>query len=212
MRWNKALLACLTVTLAAGWTSAQPSLESDGPREGYYAERYEGDKAVRVEARTARQLQTVLGLSRTVLSERVGFGRGPIEVVISEDNLEALEELGFDVEILIDDVQGAIDAEREEIERLRAQRDTQWYETYHPLNEIYDYIDGLVAAHPGLASQEVVGQSLQGRDIVGMRVTAPGDPSGRVQVAINGCQHAREWVSPTTVLFVVEQLLEGYGN
>jgi len=212
MRWNKALLACLTVTMAAGWTSAQPQPEGDLPREGYYAERYEGDKAIRVEPRTARQLQTVLGLSRTVLSERVGFGRGPIEVVISEDNFAALEELGFDVEILIDDVQAAIDAEREEIERLRAQRDLEWYETYHPLNEIYDYIDELVTGNPTLASQEVLGRSVQGRDIVGLRITAPGDPSGRVQVAINGCQHAREWVSPTTVLFVVEQLLNGYGN
>ena len=212
MRWNKALLACLTVTMAAGWTSAQPQPEGDLPREGYYAERYDGDKAIRVEPRTARQLQTVLGLSRTVLSERVGFGRGPIEVVISEDNFAALEGLGFDVEILIDDVQAAIDAEREEIERLRAQRDIEWYETYHPLNEIYDYIDELVTANPTLASQDVLGQSVQGRDIVGLRITAPGDPSGRVQVAINGCQHAREWVSPTTVLFVVEQLLNGYGN
>ncbi|MFG0243377.1 MAG: M14 family zinc carboxypeptidase [Phycisphaerales bacterium JB054] len=212
MRWNKALLACLTVTLAAGWTSAQPQPQGDLPGEGYYAERYEGDKAIRVEARTARRLQTVLGLSRTVLSERVGFGRGPIEVVMSEDNLAALEGLGFDVEILIDDVQAAIDAEREEIERLRAQRDIQWYETYHPLDEMYDYIDDLVTANPTLASQEVLGQSVQGRDIIGLRITAPGDPSGRVQVAINGCQHAREWVSPTTVLFVVEQLLNGYGN
>ena len=212
MRLNKALLACLTVSMAAGGIFAQLQPEGDLPREGYYAERYDGDKAIRVEARTARQLQTVLGLSRTVLSERVGFGRGAIEVVMSEDNLAALEELGFDVEILIDDVQAAIDAEREEIERLRAQRDITWYETYHPLSEIYTYIDDLVTDNPTLASQEVIGQSLQGRDIVGMRITAPGDPSGRVQVAINGCQHAREWVSPTTVLFVVEELLNGYGN
>jgi hypothetical protein len=157
-------------------------------------------------------LQTVLGLSRTVLSERVGYGRGPIEIVVSEDNLAALEALGLDAEILIDDVQAAIDAEREEIERLRAQRDITWYETYHPLAEIYTYIDDLVTDNPTLASQEVIGQSIQGRDIVGLRITAPGDPSGRVQVAINGCQHAREWVSPTTVLFVTEQLLDGYGN
>lgn len=212
MRWNKALLACLTVTLTAGWTVAQPQVQGDQPVDGYYIERYEGDKAIRIQANTVRELQAVLGLSRTVLSERVGAGRGPIEVVVSEENLAALEAMGLEFEVLIDDVQAAIDAEREEIERLRAQRDITWYETYHPLSEINSYIAGLVADNPALASQEVVGQSVQGRDIIGLRITAPGDPSNRVQVAINGCQHAREWVSPTTVLFVVEQLLDGYGN
>ncbi len=212
MRWMKALLACLVVITAAGLAFGQGQLDSEPPKDGYYTERYEGDKAIRVVPRTAREMQILMDLSRALLSERVGFGRGPIDVVVSEENFDTLEALGLEIEVLIDDVQAAIDAERAEIERLRAQRDITWYETYHPLADIYTYIDQLVLDNPTLATKEVIGQSIQGRDIVAMRITAPGDPSGRVQVAINGCQHAREWVSPATVLFVTEQLLEGYGS
>jgi murein tripeptide amidase MpaA len=188
------------------------SQEGVGPAAGFYAERYEGDRAVRVTPTTQRELRAVLGLSRVVLSERVGVGRRPVDVVVSPEAFEALVGMGLEVEVLIEDVQGAIDAERAEIERRRRLRDLTWYENYHPLEDIYLYIDGLVADHPGLASSEVVGQSIQGRDIVAMRITGPGDPGGRAQVVINACQHAREWVSPPTVLFAAESLLNGYGT
>ncbi len=204
MRWTQRVLVGLAVALATGVSWAQDRADE--------RVRYDGDKAVRVAPRTTRELRTVLGLSRTVLSERVGIGRAPIEVVVTDEALRALRALGLEVEILVEDVQAAIDAERAEIERRNAMRDITWYENYHTLDEITAYVGQLAADHPAMATTEVIGASLEGRDMVALRVTGPGDPSARVQVVYNACQHAREWVSPPTVIYAAEQLLTSYGD
>jgi len=50
-----------------------------------------------------------------------------------------------------------------------------------------------------------IGKSIQGRDLPGL-VISIGDPSTKKKIFFNGGQHAREWVSPATVLYIADQL------
>ena len=75
-------------------------------------------------------------------------------------------------------------------------------------------MDALAADHPNLMQTQVIGQSVQGRDIVAARVTAgaPGVADGtRPAVLFIGLQHAREWISGEVPRRLLLSLLAGYG-
>src|SRR5581483_4225828 len=75
-------------------------------------------------------------------------------------------------------------------------------------------IDALAAEHPDLVRTEVIGKSVQGRDIVAVRVTA-GAPhvadGARPAVLYLALQHAREWISGEVDRRLLRSMVEGYG-
>jgi len=172
--------------------------------------RYDGHAVVEVTPENAGQLESALAAAETLWSERVGIG--PIHLVADEAQRESLRELGLAPRVVIENVQGLIDAERAQIEALGPQGGDDFFLTYHPLDEIIERVDQLVQAHPALATRSVIGQSLEGREIVAVDITGPGDASERPALIFNGCQHAREWISPAAVTFFLESMLEGYGD
>ncbi|KAJ9061299.1 hypothetical protein DSO57_1022094 [Entomophthora muscae] len=60
-------------------------------------------------------------------------------------------------------------------------------------------------SHPGLATFiPSIGRSVEGRDLFAFKIsTGP----GRRSIWINGGIHAREWISPAAVLYIINQLL-----
>jgi len=75
-------------------------------------------------------------------------------------------------------------------------------------------IDALAAAHPDLVRTHVIGHSVQGREIVAVRVTggAPKVPDGtRPAVLYIGLQHAREWISGEVTRRLLRSVVAGYG-
>jgi hypothetical protein len=75
-------------------------------------------------------------------------------------------------------------------------------------------IDALAAAHPDLVRTEVVGHSVQGREIIAVRVTGgvSSVPDGaRPAVLYIALQHAREWISGEVTRRFLRSLVEGYG-
>ena len=206
--------ACLGVSMAHGQTAVHP--EAGGPGAGAppgvppAMVRYDGHKVVRVTVTTPRELLVATTLAESVWSE--GSGIGTFDIQLSPKGYEQLVKEGLPHRVLIADLQALTDAQFAEIERLRQLRDTAWFQNYHTLAEIHAYIDQLAAAYPQLASSFVVGTSLEGRQIKGLRVTGPGDTSNRSAAFYNGGQHAREWVSPATVMYIGEKLLTGYGS
>ena len=76
-------------------------------------------------------------------------------------------------------------------------------------------IDALAAAHPDLVTTEVIGHSVEGRDIVAVRVTAgaPRIPAGaRPAVLYISLQHAREWISGEVTRRLLHSAVETYGT
>ena len=184
---------------AAGLASAQPV-------------RYDGHRAVRAQVRSAADLKTVLALTDDVWSHRTGMG-GPLDVRMSPEQLARLASTGIPFSILQDNIQAQIDREAEQIRRGGGNADGPgWFGTYHDLDAVRTYCQDLAAQYPAMATYQVAGQSLLHKDIFALRVTGPGDSSGRVQILLNGGQHAREWVSVSTVMYIADQLLSRYGS
>ncbi|MEE8601812.1 M14 family zinc carboxypeptidase [Euzebya tangerina] len=76
-------------------------------------------------------------------------------------------------------------------------------------------VDDLVAAYPDITERITIGQSLNGQDIVAVRVT--GDPDGTEigdlpAVLYQATQHAREWIAPEVNRRLLRYVLENYDS
>jgi hypothetical protein len=197
----------LLAFLLAGSQGAQLSAQTP---PGFYA----GQMVVRANVTDARQLMQVAGLTESFWSHRIGLGE--LDLQVTAEAQRALVELGIQHQILIPDLQKLVDDERRQIEQTASREDAQWYETYRPLAEINAYGLALVNAQPTLATRQQVGTSLEGRPIWALRLSSPdlpGNPrSTRPQLVFNACQHAREWVTPPTALYLAERLLADHAT
>ncbi|MEE8142206.1 MAG: M14 metallopeptidase family protein, partial [Planctomycetota bacterium] len=81
-----------------------------------------------------------------------------------------------------------------------------WYDDYKTYDEVNTRLLGLESSFRDLATVFEVGVSIEGRSIYGIRISS--DASEKPAFVIQGCQHAREWVTVMTVTYIAETLLE----
>lgn len=94
-----------------------------------------------------------------------------------------------------------------------SESDAQWFDDYKSLGQIYSRLDQNLVDHGTIMSGEVIGQSWEGRDIRAVKLRGTGGTkSVRPAVVLNGTVHAREWISPMTNMYGLEQLADGYGS
>jgi carboxypeptidase A2/carboxypeptidase A1 len=187
-------------------------------------ERFDGYQHLRVRVESVRDLRTLASLG-AIEAACHGAGIGPSDFIVPPGAAALLDAAGIAYSVLNPNIQHAIDAERAAYDRARAAADAagawdlgaaglrgpDWFSTYHPYDEISDFINALVQAYPALASRFSVGPSLQQRDIFGIRLRA-GPPGDRPQVLLNSMQHAREWAAGSSTLWIARTLLAGYGS
>lgn len=166
--------------------------------------RYDGHKVVRANIRTARDLRTMETLSPDCWTH--GSGIGKVDYRIPPDAMEALDASGIEYEVLIENVQTLIDAEKQ------GNGQDGWYDQYHTLAEIEAHLQELVDTYPTLAETIVIGTSLEGRPIRGIRIVGAGGSGGKPDVMYAGGIHAREWITTMAMPYLAETLLTSYGT
>lgn len=75
---------------------------------------------------------------------------------------------------------------------------------YYPLDHIYKWMNDLLLKYPEHLTPIVAGSSYEKRKILGIRLSKKVNNTG---VFIEGGMHAREWISPATVTFILNELL-----
>ncbi len=92
------------------------------------------------------------------------------------------------------------------------------YEVYHsfdePLNGIRAQLQEIAATYPHIAQLKTIGNSLQNRPMLVMRLTNEkvGKKEGKPQVLFVGTHHAREWVATEMSMRLVKYLTANYGT
>ena len=134
-----------------------------------------------------------------------------IEFAISENDLSILDNLGYDYEIIHDDLQ-----------RFYESRLTQNYTRefglgsmggYYTLEEAVQRLDDIHEEYPEFVSEKIsLGQSFQGRDIYAIKVSANVDiDEDEAEVLYTGMHHAREPMSFMNLYYFIYWILENYG-
>jgi murein tripeptide amidase MpaA len=131
-----------------------------------------------------------------------------IDVRIAPDQWELLKAIGVEYEVIIPDVQYLIDQEDQYTANLKP--DASFFDNYQKYEAIVDYLKTLAVTYPDLTTYVAsIGKTIQGRDIPAIRIgTKP--TTNKPQLFVSGGQHAREWISPATVLYIVTDLLETF--
>lgn len=209
IRGRAPLAACVCLlTLACGMPASAQDLASAPVVE----RPYEGMRLVQVMPDEAR-IEAAMDAAQTVWTHRPGVGR-ELQLVVDEAGLARLSELGLSPVTLIENVQDVVDAHLAEVHERRAQRGAGWYDSFRTYSEIVSHVEALASSRPDLASTGVFGSSIEGRDLVRITITGPDQPGNMAEarpvVLFNGCQHAREWISPMTVTYLAEELIGQY--
>lgn len=82
--------------------------------------------------------------------------------------------------------------------------------TFPRYDEIVAWMSDLVAEYPEIASTFSIGSTYEGRP---MQVLQLGAGSGnKWKMWLDAGMHAREWIAPTTAIYIIDQLVHGWEN
>ncbi|XP_066995073.2 zinc carboxypeptidase [Anabrus simplex] len=76
--------------------------------------------------------------------------------------------------------------------------------SYQPLSQINNWLDSQAKEYPNVVTTLIGGRSFEEREIRGIKISYK---SGNRGVFLEGGIHGREWISPATVTYIVNQLL-----
>ncbi len=137
-------------------------------------------------------------------------GKVRLDAVITEDQAEALRAEGLSVRVK--KINGRTASEEARLQNLAG------YDAYRSYSEpggIADELRAAAAAHPRISKLVTIGQTVQGQDILALKVTRKANrlkDGRRPSVLYAGAQHAREWITPEMVRRLMHHYLDGYGS
>ncbi|KAJ9594113.1 hypothetical protein L9F63_014429 [Diploptera punctata] len=179
---------------------------------------YEGSKLLKVTAPSDEKKEALRTLEDTEGVEvwmTIAANSSTMDVLVKPESAdkvkEFLDENGLQFDVVIDDLQAAIDAENpspspEEMEELEGRKGHRmtWH-SYHRLADIHGFLDYLAQTYPQLVSVETIGNSIEGRPLKVVKISGqPGSPA----IWLDGGIHAREWISPASVTYIISELVE----
>lgn len=130
-----------------------------------------------------------------------------IEILVAPEWIPALEAVAeFEnakTQILVEDYSKIISNEKEYLTKKTGFSFT----AYHDVNEIYDYLGSISKAHSNWTEVIVGGESYEGRKIKGIRINTPTGEDRKPVIFIESGIHAREWITPATTTYFINQLL-----
>ncbi|XP_063971703.1 carboxypeptidase B-like [Lytechinus pictus] len=193
----------------------------------FVSAKYEGHQVWRMKPTTERQM-TWLNYIEENMDEFdfwTSVSRIPgrhVDIMVqpnSQINLRMLlkqEELDF--EIMIDDVSTLVANQMDEIRTRRESehsfgiRSTSFdYNNYHEYEEIKQWVLDTANENSDIITAFLLGTSYEGRDIYGLRIRGTGSQNPYPKaVWFEGGIHAREWISPATVMGFTHKLIEEY--
>lgn len=113
--------------------------------------------------------------------------------------------------ILINDVEPTLQHEKESIKKSRAKRsvldDGPNFSLYWTFEEMETYSIRLAQQYPHIVKREVIGKSIEGRDMFALKVSSGATFGKKPIIFIDTGTHAREWIGPHTTLYFINQLV-----
>jgi murein tripeptide amidase MpaA len=134
------------------------------------------------------------------------FSLGNVDVQMTNEVYqsfrEVLDKRSIPHYVLIENVQELMDQQ--------LQRSDDFFSQYNEYADIIAWVKTLPSAYPDLVTLVPLGNSYQGRELLAVKVT--GSSTTKNRVWFDGGIHAREWISPATVIYMLNKILTSYSN
>ncbi|XP_055380609.1 zinc carboxypeptidase-like [Condylostylus longicornis] len=122
-----------------------------------------------------------------------------------EDNFQSLlTKHNITFRLYDENVQETLDQEEKILGRSNSKKQYDWT-TYHTLEETYDWMKNLSNTYPEYIELLSAGSTYEGREILGVKISYKSE--NNKGVLIEGGIHAREWISPATTTYILNELL-----
>ncbi|XP_055788895.1 carboxypeptidase A2-like isoform X1 [Salvelinus fontinalis] len=181
-----------------------------------------GDQVIRVNVESEEQILLLRALEQDTYWD-LDFWLHPVNTEVPVDirvpysSLYAVKDYlhahNIQFSVMISNLQELLDEEKAEMEennmRERSSKSFN-FGAYHPLETIYSWMDGLVAAHPNLVTKEQIGTSYEGRPMYVLKFSTGGDK--RPAIWVDSGIHSREWVSQATGVWTANKIASDYGT
>jgi len=139
-----------------------------------------------------------------------------VDVHFSPAQLQEVDAIGLPYEMFIEDIEERIQIERMEMAEAALQRfndpPADFFKAYQQIDQYQTFYNYLTTTYPTLVTQFTLGTTGQGRKIIGLKITGPTNNANKPSIFFNGCQHAREWISPTVTVYQAYKLLSLYST
>ncbi|KAJ3062854.1 corticosteroid- binding protein, partial [Podochytrium sp. JEL0797] len=208
--------------------------------QGQEPVRFEGHQVWRVAIASLTDLARISTLQEQVptldywTDPRIGRHGVDIRVAGSQGAQESLAayldkfQLGY--EVFIPDVQDAIDTQLSQGAPIPPDRSSQhplmetadfaadptkaYFTKYHNIEETNEYLFYMSAAYPDRVELFSIGETYEGRKQWGVHIRAPGSSIGgpKKEFVFWGGHHAREWIGPAVVQYIMTELVVQYGK
>jgi len=177
---------------------------------------YEKYQVLRVDVSTKASFETLKSINGLHFWNEGRIG-GHADVMVSPDQAEHikmnLEKLGFKFSVMIEDVNALINMEKipalNTNERVSEGHSMSWTE-YHSQDDIETFLDYLAETYD-FVELESIGESYEGRPMRVVKV-CKGGCGNKPAMWIDGGIHAREWITPATVTWMMRELIENDAN
>ncbi|KZT02813.1 uncharacterized protein LAESUDRAFT_729776 [Laetiporus sulphureus 93-53] len=92
---------------------------------------------------------------------------------------------------------------------LTSLSNTTFHSVYHPLDEIEDFVQAMVALYPDYVQLVNIGHSAEGREMFAMKISKgqKANFKSKSGFVVTGAQHAREWIATSTALYLAHSLV-----
>jgi hypothetical protein len=169
---------------------------------------YTNHKLVDIEIKNEADVQTYKNFSEANQIDTWGSVKiGTVKARITPELAPQLKDkLSLPFKVVQENLQTLIDAEKVTAESRSGALADPFHNSFHTTNEIYSFMDGLIAKSNGLATSITVGQTYQGKTIRGVKITTPGGANKKSFIMHAGI-HAREWITVSTASYLMDQLI-----
>ncbi|XP_075865543.1 carboxypeptidase B2 [Microcebus murinus] len=112
--------------------------------------------------------------------------------------------------VLLEDVEAIIQQQTSNT-TLIPRASSSYYERYHPLDEIYTWIEYMTETYPDMVKKIHIGSSYEKHPLYVLKVSGK-EQNAKNAIWIDCGIHAREWISPAFCLWFVDKVIYLYGR
>nr|KAF6368023.1 carboxypeptidase B2 [Myotis myotis] len=158
--------------------------------------------------RSSREVQILQSLTTTyepvtadfiVKAKEVHFFVNAVDIINVKSHLH---ENRIPFSILMEDVEDLI-RQQTSNDTISPRASSSYYENYHPLNEIYSWMDVITEQYPDMIEKIHIGSSYEKRPLYVLKVSEK-QQAAKNAVWIDCGLHAREWISPAFCLWFID--------
>ena len=167
---------------------------------------YKNHKIIQVNTKNKKELDQLLDTGVRSLSCRVNIGIN--DFIVNDDQMKAIKNLGFKTRVKVENISDLI-KQNNKSRINNKNRGENYYSDYRTMPEIIQKLDQIASINPLITERFSIGLSYEGREIEAIRISTNTNEN-KPAIILNGCQHAREWISTMVPVFIAEEIITNY--